>query len=56
MSCPNCGSSNLSHYNKTERNIDKSLPDVHFIDIVIRCDECGYSSNCVCAKSLNTTK
>jgi hypothetical protein len=54
--CPNCGSNDLSNITKQERIRTDAYPDVTFIDIAFLCENCDYTCNCVCAKSLNMSE
>lgn len=53
MECPWCSEPDVNFVQKEERMKDDSMPDVSFLDLVFKCDKCGYSFNCVGAKQIN---
>jgi hypothetical protein len=55
VQCYNCFDLNAEQTFKEHRNDKEFYPDVDFIDIIVYCKACGYTTNCVSTKKINNS-
>jgi hypothetical protein len=51
--CPGCGEPSKPEHSRTQSRFDEQYEAIEFVDILILCQRCKYSFNCVGSKPKN---